>query len=503
MKRSLFIIVILLIAAAVSLSCDRDFDTLEIVSFSPGNRAINVAPESYIEIAFSSSVKKIDVEDNFILENSEGSLSGLFIWVSDSMFRFMPSDPMSKNGRYVIQLPRTIRDNKGNIMDSDFISEFYVGNDFTPPAVVASVPVYSAGAVTGVAVDQDIIINFSKSMNRESVEREFDISPDVAGYFLWEENVPGVLNSRLTYRLTANMEYGRMYTLRVSSSAEDSTGNSLGSDYAVNFITGDDFSPPEVTGIYDWALPGVIWGASTTVSGISRTVTMGVSFSKGMDRQSVEKAFSITPSLQGVFLWSSDFVVEFRPLTPLESETNYQISVDTTAKDRNQLRLSSRYTVEVVTDNPDSLYLKCGSVSGSNHDGDFTLLPGAWPVIIDMGSGTPVNRDYYIMIEFISDDSPLLYAEMDKYSIFDNVLLETFKGTTGIDEIPDSANIAYIEWIDDSTAKINITGMTNKSSGQVPALYRLTIAGGENGITDARGNYMKDDFIIEFREAMP
>lgn len=45
--------------------------------------------------------------------------------------------------------------------------------------------------------------------------------------------------------------------------------------------------------------------------------------------------------------------------------------------------------------------------------------------------------------------------------------------------------------------------MTNKSSGQVPALYRLKIAGGENGIKDIRGNYMENDLVIEFREAIP
>lgn len=487
---------------AVIISCDADFDTLRIVSCIPGSNVTGVSPESSIEIAFSEDVNRTDVEDNLSLTNSDGSVSGVFSWISQAAFRFTPSAPISRNGRYVIVLPRSIRDTKGNTMESDFISEFYVGTDFTPPRVLSSVPAFSSGAVTGIAVNQDIIINFSKSMNREVVEREFGITPDVPGYFVWSEGTPGLLNSTVTYTLTGEMEYGKRYTVKVSSAAEDSAGNSLGTEYVVNFITGDDFTPPSVNNMYDWLVPGSPWDTASPVHNISKGVSIGVTFSKAMDRQSVEKAFSVTPTVQGVFEWSSDTIVRFVPSKPLDPETKYQVAVEATAKDRNQLKLSSGYSVEIVTDNPDSLYVKCGTLSGSNHDGDFTVLPDSWPRIIDMGSGTPVNQNYYILIEFLSDVSPLTQAEMERYSIFDNVIVDTFKGTSG-GELPPSAYIGSIEWIGSSTAKIKVSGMTNKSSGQVPALYRLKIAGGENGIKDIRGNYMENDLVIEFREAIP
>lgn len=492
-----------LLFSAVFLSCDMNFDTLEVVSCSPENNLTGISPDSYIEIKFSAGVNRTDVEDNFSLTNSEGSLDGIFEWLSSGRFRYTPSSPLSRNGRYVIELPRSIRDKDGNNMESDFISEFYVGNDFTLPVVISSTPESASGAVTGIPVDQDIIINFSKSMNRESVEREFMITPDVPGYFVWSENSHGHVNSRMTYTLTGEMEYGKFYTIKLSSSAEDSSGNSLHKDYIVNFMTGNDFTPPAVEGIYDCLIPESLWSTSAPVHNISRQVIIGLTFSKVMDRQSVEKAFSITPAVMGIFEWSSDTSLSFRPSKPLEPETKYQIYVESTAKDINLIKLSSGCSVEIITDNPDSLYVKCGTISGSNHDGDFMPLQGSWPLIIDMGSDTPVNRSYYLLINFISDETASTPALMNRYSIFDNTFIETFKGTSG-GEVPDSAYIEFIEWVNSSVAKIKISGMTNKNSvpAQVPALYRIKFAGGENGIKDTRGNYMKEDVAFEFREAM-
>lgn len=486
---------------AALLSCDMNFDTLKIVSFSPENKETGVLPERVIEVTFSAPVNRTDVEDSFSLKNRDGSVEGNFTWLSPGAFRYTPVSPMTKNGRYVMELPRRIRDDDGNIMDSDFISEFYVGNDFTPPAVVSSDPPYSAGAVSGIPVNRAVVINFSKSMNRGSVEREFSINPDVPGYFVWSENTPGLPDSRLTYNLTASMEYGKLYSFSVSKSAEDSVGNSLGTDYRVNFITGDDRTPPEMLSIYEYRSPENPW-STTEINHVSRRDVPCINFSEAMDRQSVEKAFSFTPSVQGIFEWSSDTTVVFRPSKLLAPETKYQIAVETSAKDLSGRKLRSLFSAEIVTDSPDSMYVRCGNLRGSNHDADFVPLADSWPRIIDMGAGTPVNQSYFLLLDFTSDEAGVTPVIMDKYSIFDNIIVETFKSTSG-GELPASAYIRSIEWRGDSTAMVGIAGMTNRSSGQIPALYRVTIRGGENGIKEKNSNYMKGDFVVELREAMP
>ncbi len=501
MKKNKLKFFIHLLVIPLFLSCDLNFETLKIISFSPANNERGVAPGAFVEIVFSSPVDRTDVEESFALKNSEGNIEGSFDWVNPASVRYTPSHPMIKNGRYTMALPRSIRDHHGNIMAFDFISEFYVGTDFTAPVIVSSNPPSGAGAVSGIQVKQQISVSFSKTMNRESVERGFSITPDISGYFIWSEDIPGLPDSRLVFNPTGEMAYGKLYSFKVSGAVEDSAGNPLGDEYRVNFITGDDRTPPQLISISEYRYPDYPWSTSV-INHVSRRAYPCLMFSEPMDRQSVEKAFTIIPSVQGIFEWSSDTTVIFRPLKLFDPITRYQVAIDTSSADLCGHKLTSRYSVEIITDAPDSLYVRCVNVRGSNYDGDYVSLPDTWPRIIDMGTGSPVNRRYFIMIDFISDEIDMTPAQMEKYSIFDNIMIETFKTTSG-GEFPSSAYIGGIEWRSGSTALIEIAGMTNKSSGGIPALYRLTISGGENGIMDMEKNFMKDDFVMEFREAMP
>src|SRR2546430_17678625 len=53
-----------------------------------------------------------------------------------------------------------------------------------------------------------------------------------------------------------------------------------------------------------------------------------------MNRASVEPAFSITPGIDGSFVWSSDFrTVSFVPTRELQSGTTYAVVIDSSARD--------------------------------------------------------------------------------------------------------------------------------------------------------------------------
>ena len=503
MKR---IILFLMFPLMFVSSCDTNFDTLEIVYSSPVNNASGVLSDFYVEIEFSSDVNRTDIEDNFGIKGS-GDVSGTFQWISGRRFRYTPSDPVTKTGRYVMEIPRSVRDIDGNTMDTDFLSDFYIGTDFTPPEIVSSDPPFTSGAADNIAINQNLTVNFSKSMNCESVEKAFSISPDAAGYFIWSENTPGVSNSRLTYILLAQMTYGKLYSLNISKNAGDTSGNYLSSDYRVSFITGSDFTPPTVTGIYNSLIAPGYWLNSTVNAGVSKSAAIAVDFSEPMDRVSVEKAFSVTPAVNGSYSWDSDSKLLFTPSAPLEPETNYQIYIDKSAKDINNLNLNSAYSVEIKTSAADSLYLKCGMIWGSNDNVTYNLLstgvplPADWPLIITMGTGSPVPNYYYIRIQFVSSVSPYTPVNVRKYSVIGNILIETFKsGPDGV--TVDNAGIDSISWSDGTTATIKLSPMTNKLSGHIPALYKLSFAGGTGGIKDTNGNPSESDIVIEFREAL-
>lgn len=489
-------------------ACEINIDTLRVNWCTPVKGATGVTAEMSVELEFNSDVSRADAEELFILENSDGRIQGIFTWVTGRRVIFTPVIPMEQIGRYTIAVPREIRDKDGNTMGSDFISDFYVGNDFVNPAVTSSVPPYTNGATSGIPVNRDIIINFSKSMNREKTQNAFSLFPDVSGYFVWAEAAPGLADSRLEYRLTKPMDYGKLYRLKLAADAVDTAGNRIGAEYRVNFVTGDNTIPPEIRAVTyidgiagndDSIVPGTV-KHNVSKNGSILIQFNNTAFTSAMDRQSVENAVSVTPSVAGIFDWHSDYEVEFVPSDSFDPETLYRFSVDTSCRDMNGLHLVSGYTVEFITDAEDSLLVKVGTVRGSNNNIDYAELGTTWPAGIEMGADA-ANTKYYISIQFMSSPDPSLPAVMQKYSIFDRIIIETKNYTTGA-SLPASAYISDISWLaDNCTAVVRISGMTNDASaGQIPALYRLTVTGGKTGVKDEYGNYMKDDYVIEFRE---
>ncbi|MFH1851945.1 MAG: Ig-like domain-containing protein [Candidatus Neomarinimicrobiota bacterium] len=119
-----------------------------------------------------------------------------------------------------------------------------------PPYITGSLPV--EGDTSYPAID-DIIIKFSRTMDRSSVEAAFSISPAVPGVFLWKDNY-----RELTYRPDA-LDYKVDYTITIADLAFDSYDHYLdgdgdgtqGGDYVLQFrSSAEDTYPPEILSVY-------------------------------------------------------------------------------------------------------------------------------------------------------------------------------------------------------------------------------------------------------------
>ncbi len=502
MKKFKFLFGLFFIFILSLTNCVDEFETLKVESCSPGSNLTGIDIDVTVRISFNNNVNKNDVENNFSLTGDSGSVEGTFNWVSGKEFIFTPRYDLDESSRYVIEIPRSVRDSNNNTMESDFLSDFYVGDDFDKPGVLSSDPVYTDGGTQAVDVDSNIRIDFSKSMNREKTDAAFSITPSVPGYFEWSTGTSGFADSRLTYVLTDEMEYGKQYKFALAATAEDTSGNSLVSEYSVIFITGTDFTPPEVAGIYDAAaLPPPYWDTGTINTGVDKNVIIAVDFieNNSMERTSTESAFSITPSVSGLFSWQNgDTRLIFTPDEPLESEQVYQVKIDTTARDINGLKLEQPHATTIQVNSADSLLVIVGGVEGSNDNSTYnTLILAAWPVQIQMGlPGT--EQDYYMRIQFVANDGLNTPVEMDKYTIFDNYLFEHF-GDSSHDAAVDD-----VQWIMDigglySIVQFDFSALSNDLVDDA-VLYRLTLYGGSDGIKDANGNTMDGNFVIEFRE---
>ena len=119
-----------------------------------------------------------------------------------------------------------------------------------PPFVDSTTP---AEGDTNFPAWNDIIINFSKKMNRASVETGFIVSPTKGGVFSWANS-----NKKLTFR-PDTLEFETNYKMTIAGTATDAYGYTFdgngdgigGDDFELNFRTGpEDMMPPEIVSAY-------------------------------------------------------------------------------------------------------------------------------------------------------------------------------------------------------------------------------------------------------------
>lgn len=112
--------------------------------------------------------------------------------------------------------------------------------------------------------NSQIIITFSTSMNRSSVESALSILPTANYTVIWNNN-----STQMTILFTENLSYNTTYTITISTSARDTYGNSLNSPYTLIFTTEkeiqidepDDDRPDESTdSVDDIAFLGIMIG---------------------------------------------------------------------------------------------------------------------------------------------------------------------------------------------------------------------------------------------------
>ncbi|MFQ5651356.1 MAG: Ig-like domain-containing protein [bacterium] len=101
----------------------------------------------------------------------------------------------------------------------------------TPPVVTLTVP---ANGAVGVDVYKEIGARFNRSMQRESVETAFGVTPAARGHFIWSDASDVVL-----FEPDTRFDFDTEYTVRISASATDSFGRPL--DGNGDGTAGDDF----------------------------------------------------------------------------------------------------------------------------------------------------------------------------------------------------------------------------------------------------------------------
>jgi len=215
------------------------------------------------------------------------------------------------------------------------------------PRVVGSTPVPGQ---KGVQKDQAIEIVFSKDMNQQNCIGAFSIQPALPGVF----DVSGPV-----FRFTPSQPFqnGETYLFSMNRQCEDVSGRDLAENYYASFAVGAEIDPPSIlsgqgrrnpTGCLPTdPLQTIVDFGSNTYQELDycENTPIVVNFSEAMDRGSVERNFSVIPSMVGAFVWNAGGAqLEFRPRDVLENGVTYVVTIGDGATDLSENNLTDVYT---------------------------------------------------------------------------------------------------------------------------------------------------------------
>lgn len=281
----------------------------------PANGAVNVALDQTIIASFSNPVNIADVQISFLPAPASGY--SLNLSANEKQLSIIPNVHLSGSQNYQIKILATSTDRFGSALNSE-VSLGFTTVTPTAPEILSTQP--QAGSFE-VALQQDIVINFSQPMNQASVENAFSILPVVSGTtsYLWSED-----NKKLTVDFSTNLIDATAYQVKIAANAADQYGTQLGVNYLLPFQT---LTRPEL--LLEQLSPA---DTSTQIS-VQTSITM--IFSKIMNLQSVENAFvmaSGATAINGSFSQDQEKIV-FSPSTPLAFNQTFNLSLNSGAHD--------------------------------------------------------------------------------------------------------------------------------------------------------------------------
>jgi hypothetical protein len=141
-------------------------------------------------------------------------------------------------------------------------------------------------------------------------------------------------NEHVVFTPVNGIQQNRTYTVTVTTTAEDESGNSLLNDFVYQFYTKPVTEAPVILGIYPENESVILTEPSALV----------FTFSKPVSERSFINAFKIAPSVNHLLEWNSDFTSVFvLPASPM-GYGRYTVSVSTNLTGEYENRLLNAFT---------------------------------------------------------------------------------------------------------------------------------------------------------------
>ena len=512
-RRSIFRVLLSISCVFIFLfisTCTIDtFKDFFVVSVSVSEDGVIGTEKQELKIVFSKDVDEDEAQEFIRIESSSGEFS-VRLKVSGKSVRITPEETWAPFERYWLIVSKMMKDAYGKEMGKDFYYTFRSTDELIPVSAVLVWPEIIRGIVESEVYD--ISIAFSSDVDRNSVEREFSLSPAEHGYFEWTSD------RSFLFHLTRGLEKNQFYTLRISGDAKDQ--NSFG---IKSFMREFEYWPnqeyPEIHVIL--AGDSEIFNAEDPVSfnleegnfiieypEAEKDMVLRIDFSTSIDKSTFKDNFFISPYGEWHEEWISGEIVKVVFDENLALNEHYEITINKGIKDEAGLGLLYGYKIYAYINGENSQYIlfyadnflfleidavltgDSGIIAPENYQIDKDRDDEGYFIEI-MYTDATVPED--IEIEFIITlrfTHPYYTPVLDESSLQDSTVFKHIFGDGG-----DAVNIGLFDWEagGKNECQVHISGIGNNN------IYCFSINGGKGGVTDEQENYMENDVEHYFK----
>jgi len=286
---------------------------LEVSQVIPQPNTNDVGTESAITVIFNRPVVPLVTKGQQaslpVPLSFEPNVVGAGEWVSTSIYRFEPEQPLAGATQYQISIDAGLEDVTGGILQEPFSWDFRTSS----PSVVSITP---EDGSEGVVPTGSITVTFNMPMDRGSTETAISLEPPVAVAYQWAQDSKSV-----GIKPVQSLDLATTYQLLVSASARAATG----------LATLDE---SEISNFETVPFPAVIETFppdGSTIERFQRGVT--IRFAAPMDVATLEDKVEIEPAPNRVRYFFNEFdnslFLDFEFLRNIE----YVITVPASASD--------------------------------------------------------------------------------------------------------------------------------------------------------------------------
>ncbi|MGQ2800050.1 Ig-like domain-containing protein [Leptospira santarosai] len=322
--------------------------------------------------------KPIDEQSCIGAFSVQPGVTGLFE-INGSTLTFTPNKRWQGGITYLVNLSNRCEDQEGRDLEKPYSISFSVSTDVLPPDVTSiggrknttgclnTDPILdfvnfrnNFYSTTDVCVNTPIVVNFTKPMDRGTVESNFLTVPQMVGSFVWSNN-----NTVLTFTPRDVLTTGLTYVLTISQTAQDTSENPLGKNVSASFTVGTEIVKPQILmqdgyiqnaagcspGVLASTLfPGGLFNAVGLCTGIVpgfQSSPIIIDFSEAMNLTTTDSNVNISPNINGIKTWSASpngacgstgpcgttSRFTFTPVTPWQHSVTYTVAVSGNSTD--------------------------------------------------------------------------------------------------------------------------------------------------------------------------